>query len=84
MCYYKQKMDQQSSLIAKLETKDAIMKKKYFDEITRIARSKNIVNISSQFEKEFMSKENGRYMLNIDGKTLQSTLKSKNQEEMSE
>jgi len=51
MCYYKQKMEQQSAVIAKLETKDAIIKKKYYDEITRIARSKNIININSQFEK---------------------------------
>ena len=47
--YYRQKMEQQSVLIAKLEAKDAIMKKKYYDEITRIVRSKNIININSQF-----------------------------------
>lgn len=48
---YKQKIAEQNAAMAKMETREMLMRKKYQDEVTKIIRSKNIVNIQASYEK---------------------------------
>lgn len=58
------------AIISRNEAREAILKKKYYDELMRIARSKNLININSQFEKQLLSNSQSKHILGLYGKNL--------------
>jgi hypothetical protein len=51
--FYKEKLNEKINLVAKLQNKEILMKKKFQTEILKMMRYKNIININSLFEKEY-------------------------------
>jgi hypothetical protein len=76
--YFKDKVTEQSALISKLLSKETLLRKRYHDEMIRIIRSKNILNIHSSFEKEVEGTFDGKNLLNVNGRTYLNSSKGKN------
>lgn len=57
-------------MIAKLQARELLLRKKYNDELTKIVRTKNILNIQANFEKESEDKGSGKGLMNVNGRNI--------------
>ena len=76
-------MAEQNALVAKLETRDMLMRKKYHDEVAKIIRTKNILNIQASFEKEMEGRYEGRGLLGVNGRSMATAGQNRKKEDQS-
>lgn len=64
-----------------METREALIRKKYQDEVNKIIRNKNIVSIQSSYEKVVEGKEERRGLMGVNGRGIGTPgLKKKSQQ----